>query len=772
MGSASEPDGRSESATAHLRGLLDLARLVRPEPELAEVLAAVARTVSRTLGYATVAINVYRPESDDYEISTVYGNERAREALLGRITRAACWAPMFDQPCLSSGVYFIPEGAMEWDDAVASYVPDLGPVAADDESAWRADDALLATLRGSAGRHYGIISVDEPTSGRRPDHQQLEVLSAVAAHAGLAIESSHQFAQLEAALARHRAVIESSLDSVIAIDRHGRVLEFNPAAERTFGYRREDALGRELADLIVPPESHESCRRSLVRSFEHDDWPLLGRRVETTALRADGTRIPVELALTLVRRSQEEGLIGSEEGPVLYGFVRDISERRRGEEQLTYLAYHDPLTGLPNRILVEQQLDLAVARARRARGSVVMMFVDLDDFKEVNDRLGHATGDRLLAAVATRLRGVLRDSDLLARQGGDEFIVLLTDVARDPGAAAESVGGKLLDALREPFVVAGHELRTGASIGISIYPHDAADTEAFLRHADVAMYQAKSAGGGRLAFHRPSGPIRSRRVSLSTQLRRAMGRSELELHYQPIWRLGSPREISGVEALIRWRHPERGLLAPEAFIGAAEHSAAGEDLMNWTLREACRQASEWAQSDLLPGISLNVSPHQLRASGFSKHVAAQLRDHELQANQFTIELTESAWAVDAAVTLGVVADLRVAGICLAVDDFGAGYSSLSRMTELDFDVIKLDRRLLVDVPGNPTAAAVLRAILDLVGACGADAIAQGVETEEQLQYLAANGIRQAQGFLFARPLTAQQVTPLLGEHLIDGRTAA
>ncbi len=244
--------------------------------------------------------------------------------------------------------------------------------------------------------------------------------------------------------------------------------------------------------------------------------------------------MPVELALTVVRGSEDER-------PIVYGFVRDISERRRGEEQLAYLAYHDPLTGLPNRIMVEQQLELALARARRARGSVVMMFVDLDDFKDVNDRLGHAAGDRLLAAVATRLRGVLRDSDLLARQGGDEFLVLLTDLTDDPGPAAESVGAKLLDALREPFVLAGAELLTGASIGISVYPRDATDTESLLRHADVAMYQAKAAGGGRLAFHQDSPAVPSRRVSIATQLRRAVARSELELHYQPIWRGRSAR---------------------------------------------------------------------------------------------------------------------------------------------------------------------------------------------------------------------------------------
>jgi diguanylate cyclase (GGDEF)-like protein/PAS domain S-box-containing protein len=767
MSPTSEPAGPREltAATAHLRGLLDLARLVRREPALDEVCAAVARTVAETLGFATVAVNLYRQDTDDYEVVTVVGNARARQTLLGQVTTATSWEPLLDPRFQHGGVYFIPSGALQWNDEPATYIPELAPQAADDEAVWRADDALFAPLAGSGDRRYAIISVDEPRSGMRPDEQQLDVLSAVAAHAGLAIESSRQFAELQAALERNRAVIESSLDGVIAIDQHGRVLEFNPAAERTFGFSSDEVMGQELAELIIPPESRDSHRRGLARAVEQGDWRLLGRRIETTALRADGSRVPVELTLTVVQPSGAEA-------PIIYSFVRDISERRRGEEQLAFLAYHDPLTGLPNRILVEQQLDLALARARRTRGAVVMMFVDLDDFKEVNDRLGHAAGDRLLAAVATRLRGVLRDSDLLARQGGDEFIVLLADLKEDPGAAAESVGGKLLDALREPFVVAGTEMRTGASIGISIYPHDAADTEALLRHADIAMYQAKAAGGGRLAFHQAPDPLRSRRISMSSQLRRAMARSELQLHYQPIWQLGGSEGICGVEALIRWRHPDRGLLAPEAFIGVAEQSAAGDDLMDWTLREACRQAYEWQHAGLRPRLSLNVSPQQLRAPGFATRVAEQIRAQDLQGSQFMVELTESAWTVDAAETLAVIADLRVGGVVLAIDDFGAGYSSLSRLRELNFDVIKLDRRLLIDVPGDPTAIAVLRAILDLVQACGASIIAQGIETEQQLDYLVSNGISQAQGFLLGQPLPADELTPVLSERLIEGRAAA
>lgn len=506
MITTSEPASSGDrAAVAQLRGLLQLARQVRGESSLSEVLAAVARVVSETLGFATVVVNLYRSETDEYEVTNVHGNERAREILLGDVSRADTWSPVLQPRFLRHGAYFIAEGALEWSEHMTCYTPELGPIDADDETAWRADDALFVSLDGSGGRHYGIISVDEPESRRRPDDQLLEVLSAVAAHAATAIESAHQFAQLQRALARHRAVIESSLDGVIAVDSRGRVIEFNPAAEGIFGYRSGDAIGRELAELIVTPEDRAAHQRGLATAFARRDWGLLGRRRELMAQRADGSRLPVEVSVTMVEGPERTGA-------VLYGFVRDISERRRGEEQLAYLAYHDPLTGLPNRILVEQQLELALARARRAHGAVALMFVDLDDFKEVNDRLGHATGDRLLAGVATRLRSVLRDSDVLARHGGDEFLVLLSDLEDDPAPAAEAVGVRLLDALREPILVGDIELRTGASVGVSVCPDDASETEALLRHADAAMYQAKAAGGGCLAFHgrlRPS--LRSRR---------------------------------------------------------------------------------------------------------------------------------------------------------------------------------------------------------------------------------------------------------------------
>ena len=763
MNSPLEGPGSGEvTAAAHLRGVLDLARLVRGESGLPDVLAAVARVVSETLGFATVVINLYRPETNEYEVTNVHGNERARAILLGHVSHASTWSPMLDPRFRRRGAFFIPAGTVEWDEDITWYTPDLEGSDADDTFVWRADDALFVTLDGSGGRRYGLISVDEPYSRRRPDDQLLDVLTALAAHAASAIESAYQLAELQGAAARHRAVIESSLDGVIAIDRRGLVVEFNPAAERTFGYRSQDAIGRELAELIIPPEDRPAHRRGLARAFAHGDLSLPDRRLEMTAMRADGTKLPVELSLTLVEGSEKASA-------VVYGFVRDISERRRGEEQLAYLAYHDPLTGLPNRILIEQQLDLALARARRADGAVALMFVDLDDFKDVNDRLGHAAGDQLLAAIATRLRSVLRDSDVLARHGGDEFLVLLSELEADPALAAERVGAKLLDALREPFVIGGAELRTGASIGVSLYPDDAADTEALLRHADAAMYQAKGTGGGRLAFHQPAGKILSRRASVSSQLRRAMADSQLELHYQPVWRVSGQRAITGVEALLHWRHPERGLLTADTFF--VEDSAVSDEVVAWVLREAGRQAREWQDAGLNPRLSVNISQHQLVAPGFAARFASELRRHDLAPSRFMIELTESAWTLDSAQTLAVLGHLRATGAAVAIDDFGAGYSSLSRLRELDFDVIKIDRGLLKGVPADRTAVAVLRAIVDLARACDAAVVADGVDRDAQISFLSENGIEHAQGPLFGHPLPANELTPLLARRLLR-RTAA
>jgi diguanylate cyclase (GGDEF)-like protein/PAS domain S-box-containing protein len=748
-------------SVAAMRGLLELSRLSLSQPPLADVLDAVARIVAEAVAVATVVINVYRPADDAYEVIVVHGSERARGILEGNVTAGSTWEPLLDQRFARHGAFFIPAGAVRFDEldpTMEWYLPESGDGPAGERD-WHPDDALFAPIEGPGGRRYGVISVDDPVDGFRPDDQQLEVLGVLAAHAAVAIENARQLHALEEAVQRHRAVVTSALDCVIAIDRDSRIMEFNPAAERTFGYRADEVLGRPLAEMIIPPAQREQHHRALARGLATGDWRLLGRRIELLAMRSDGSEIPVELSLAMPHATQNEGL-------VFYGFVRDISERRRGEEQLTFMAYHDALTELPNRILAEEQIELALARARRSDGAVALMFIDLDGFKEVNDQLGHAVGDQLLAGVAARLRSVLRDSDLLARHGGDEFLVLLADLPADAVVGVENVGSKLLDSLREPFDLAGRKLRTGASVGVSLYPADAEDTETLVRHADAAMYIAKAAGGRRIAFHERSEAILSRRASLSAQLRRAMAEGELELHYQPIWIVDGVRGIAGVEALLRWQHPDHGLLRPDAFINTAEQSLAGDELSMWILREVCQQAHAWREDGVAPRIGVNVSHQQILAPGYARRFAEQISELRLEPSQFVFELTESAWTIDGAAVRTVVSDLRAIGCAVALDDFGAGYSSLSRLRQLDFDVIKVDSSLLVGVPGDAAATEVLHAVMELAGACRAPVVAEGVESEDQVALLRSWGVTHMQGFLFGHPVRAERLRPLFSRHHI------
>jgi diguanylate cyclase (GGDEF)-like protein/PAS domain S-box-containing protein len=755
------PNGREPEPLAPLHALLELARLVQrePAPSLDETLRAVARTVAQATGFDTVVVNQYRPDSDEYAVVAVHGNERAQQELRDQVTGADTWTSVLDERFRRAGVFFIPEGTFRFDKSIIWHVPDIADPDALTDEHWHADDMLFATLDGFRGRHYGIIAVDDPASGRRPDGALLQVLATVAAHATLAIESVLQITELQDALTRNRAVITSALDAILAVDEADRLIDFNPAAERLFGYRAQEVLGQPTTDLLVPEEVRPAYLRTARRIRENPGARALDRRIETTARRRDGSTFPAELTITRVE--------GTTAGPTFYAFVRDISERRRNEEQMTFLAYHDPLTGLPNRTLVEQELELALARARRAGTAVALMFVDLDDFKTVNDTLGHAIGDRFLTAVAARLKSVLRESDVLARQGGDEFLVLLADLTEEPSVAAGRVAGKLLDALEEPFVVAGHELRTSASVGISVHPGDAGGCDELMRHADAAMYLAKGAGGRRLAFHQPATGDRIDQRSVATGLRAALQGSELELNYQPVRRLDRGRAIVGLEACLRWNHPEHGRLDAPQFMRLADQSEVGIEVVRWTIGEIVRQARAWRQEGLDPLIGLNVSQAQLLAPAFAPGLIGALQDGGLRPGRLIVELTESAWTVDSAEALAVLRHLREAGIALLLDDFGAGYSSLSRLGNLAFDVIKIDPRLLDGIPGDPAAVALLDAVIGLTRACQASLVADGVDSEAQAAFLLGRGIRYGQGEALGGAQTAGALTPLLRSELVS-----
>jgi diguanylate cyclase (GGDEF)-like protein len=447
----------------------------------------------------------------------------------------------------------------------------------------------------------------------------------------------------------------------------------------------------------------------------------------------------------------------------------DVTERLEAEQQIAYLAYHDSLTGLPNRALLAEHLELALARARRTSASVALLYLDLDDFKLVNDSLGHQAGDELLCQIAMRLQDRRRQTDLLARQGGDEFLLLLSDVAGDAVAIARTAAEGILDALARPFSIAGTDFHVGASIGVGVFPRDANDAEELLRHADAAMYQAKARGRNTVAVYSGEAHQSRERLSLSTRLRRAIERDELVLHFQPIV---DPRTgvLRKAEALVRWDDPKRGLVPPVEFIPFAEETGLIDEVGEWVLEALCRQRLAWQADGLDPQVTFNVSPRELRRTVFAEHLRARVAAHGLDPSGVTVEVTESAAMGDFGVAEPVLRDLAAAGFTVAIDDFGRGYSSLTRLRNLPVQLLKIDRSFLRDVPDRPEATAVVTAILELAGALGMETVAEGVETVAQRDFLIERGCSQAQGFLLGRPAPARDLEPLLKRSV--GREAA
>ena len=437
----------------------------------------------------------------------------------------------------------------------------------------------------------------------------------------------------------------------------------------------------------------------------------------------------------------------------------------RGE--MAFLAYHDPLTGLANRAALDLALEEAVAEARASGTAVALAFADLNEFKRVNDSLGHDLGDELLCQVATRLRTAVRPGDLVVRQGGDEFLVLVRDLPLASRERAEAVGQRIADAMHAPFALGAAELLVDASVGVSVFPADAGTAETLRKHADAAMYEAKAAGGG-VHVYGPGTADPLERLELAARLRRGIERGELELHHQPIRRLAD-EAVMGVESLVRWRDPARGLVPPGEFIGVAERTGVIDPLGDWVLRDVCRQAREWADLGLKPNIGFNVSPRQLRRPGVARHFAEVVHAHGIEPGRFVLEITESAWSLEASRLLPVLGEMRAAGFALAIDDFGAGYSSLWRLRELPVQVIKVDRAFLRGVPGDEQGRSVYSAIVRLADACGCDVVAEGVEQADQAAFLAEVGCRIAQGYHFGHPVPGPEMTALLQASLAADR---
>jgi diguanylate cyclase (GGDEF)-like protein/PAS domain S-box-containing protein len=562
-------------------------------------------------------------------------------------------------------------------------------------------------------------------------------------------------AELRASEQRFQALVQHSSEVVILVGADGKVEYVSESMTRVFGYSEAHLLGRPLSQ-ILDPDAGARLREGLTEVAERPYGVL---ELELPLRHRDGHQCTVQFTVTNLLDNPSVG------GLVLN--TRDISERRRLEDQLVHQAFHDSLTSLANRALFKDRVDHALQRTKRQTPSVAVLFLDLDGFKEVNDSLGHAAGDRLLIQVAERLHSCVRPSDTVARFGGDEFAVLIEDASDDIDVT--QVAERVLEGLRQPFVVNGRELHVRGSMGIARMDSDVDGADQLLRNADLAMYRAKAAGQGGFARYDPEMHTELvARVQLEADLRRALDEGELFLHYQPTFDLGSG-QIVGAEALARWRHPTRGLVPPTEFIPLAEASGLIRPLGAWVLREACRQAAEWQRTsparDKPLALNINLSGRQLQFPQVVDDVAQALEESGLPPDSLVLEMTESVLMDDNENVLDILRRIKGLGARLAIDDFGTGYSSLSYLHRFPVDMLKIDRSFVERLSHASDNAELARTIVRLGQSLQLVTVAEGVEDSAQFLALRRMGCDVGQGYYFGRPMESEEIGRLLHDDL-------
>ena len=562
---------------------------------------------------------------------------------------------------------------------------------------------------------------------------------------------------------RAQITLNSIGDAVMSTDVWAQVTYLNVVAEGLTGWSRAEAVGRQVAEVfrIIDVTTREAVQNPMPLAIQ--DNRIVALTPNCVLVRRDGVEAAIEDSTAPIHDRH-----GQVTGAVMV--FHDVSTTRALSSKMIHLAQHDGLTDLPNRTLFSARLTDAIAAAHRYRRKLAVLYLDLDRFKYVNDSLGHAMADRVLQSVASRLLASVRASDTVSRQGGDEFVILLSEVAgaQDGAVSAE----KILQAVRTLHRIDQHDLHLTASIGIATYPADGTEAETLMKNADFAMYHAKDSGRNTYQFFKSDMNVCAlERQSLEVDLRVALEHREFELHYQPKVSLETGA-ITAVEALIRWRHPQRGLVPPAQFIPVAEACGAIVPIGRWVLGEACRQSRAWRDAGLPPiRIAINVSPLELRDRDFVATVRAILQKADLEPCCLELELTETFLMQDTMVTAAVLEALKDLGVTLALDDFGTGYSSLSRLQRFPIDTLKIDQSFVRDLTTHADAAGIVSAVIGMGNSLHMRVVAEGVETREQLTFLQERGCPEGQGYYFSRPVIAAQLPRLLSRTLPETAVA-
>jgi diguanylate cyclase (GGDEF)-like protein/PAS domain S-box-containing protein len=562
-------------------------------------------------------------------------------------------------------------------------------------------------------------------------------------------EISHDLSERKESEAKYRGLLEAAPDAMVVVDQSGEIVLLNVQAEKQFGYRRDELVGQKVKN-IIPEGFAERLIADALRSAEDARAQQIGTGIELNGRRKDGSEFPIEIMLSPLE---------SADGILVTAAIRDITSRKKAEAQMIHLSEHDFLTGLPNRMLLNERADQAIRLARRYRRKVAVLFLDLDGFKHINDSLGHPAGDKLLQSIAKRLVDCVRGSDTVSRQGGDEFVVMLSEVAQveNPTIAVR----RMLKAVAEAHSIDHHDLHITCCIGVSVYPDDGLDAEALIKNADTAMYQAKENGPQSYRFFKPAMNVRAvARQSIEEGLGRALERQEFALHYQPKIDLVTGK-ITGAEALLRWT-PKRGPVSPAEFIPVAEDCGLILPIGQWVLREACRQARVWVDAGLPPvTIAVNISAVQFRNENFLDDVFAILKDTGLDPRFLELELTEGVLMKHAESAESVLRTLRARGVQVAIDDFGTGYSSLSYLSKFPIDVLKIDQSFVRQITTVPDETVIVKAVISMGRSLKLRVVAEGVETQEQLAFLQTHHCDEAQGYYFSRPVLPGKFAKLL-----------